>query len=189
MLPSPLPSLRSVYDIPNMKLEIQPYQFLCIESPSVLSRNINSSHVWLRKVNCGFSSATAFVQLWNKWASLSPHLQKDLTYSTAWLLSPFLGKVWSQYNSIGFLLRIRSDYLGEQSRPWHCCPWKPCLMTRNLGKLSSLVCGASPALLSNIFENLRTQAGCLNFSINLSCCTSSVLSLPNFTGNGGPGAY
>ena len=62
-------------------------------------------------------------------------------------------------------------------------------MTRNLGKLSSLVCGASPALLSNIFEDLRDQTVSLNFNINLSYCTSGIFSHLNFTGNGETATY
>ena len=49
-----------------------------------------------------------------------------------------------------------------------CCAWKPRLITWNLGKLSSLLCGARPALLHHMFLDLRTQSACLDFNITLS---------------------
>lgn len=93
-----------------------------------------------------------------------------------WLI-PLLGghlpikcEIRGPANSIGFLCES-GQIISEQLRLWQCCPWKPCLMTRNVRKLSSLICEASLALFNNIFENLRIQAVCLDFNRTLSCFT------------------
>lgn len=125
VLPSALPSLLSVYDLPNMKL-------FNLASPLPLHRKSFSFKqkyklfsCLAQEVHCSFSFAIAFVQSRNKWAGLRPHLQKARTYSPAWSPPTFLRKIWSQYNSIGFLRESGQIILGNNCSRSSAVPGNP----------------------------------------------------------------